>query len=125
MADQKDDQIARSLRVSPAEGRTSLTEQWRQAVYPHVEEEMFARYLADETAKGWDDVRVEVAALHAIVAAALVLRPSEDWQPTIDRARRATDQLRDAAREGRVIHFRQRDDLVMAIHEALDALEAK
>jgi hypothetical protein len=32
--------------------------------------------------------------------------------------------LRDAAREGRVIHFRQRDDLVMAIHEALDALEA-
>jgi hypothetical protein len=82
-----------SLPVSPAEGRTRLTEQWRQAVYPHVEAETFARYLADETAKGWDDVRVEVAALHAIVAAALVLRPSEDWQP-IETAPKGYDGTR-------------------------------
>lgn len=39
-------------------------------------------------------------------------------------ARKATDALRDAAREGRVIDYRQRDPLVMAIHNALDALSA-
>lgn len=41
----------------------------------------------------------------------------------IDRARQATTALRDAAREGRVIEFRQRDELVIAIHKALDLLE--
>lgn len=39
------------------------------------------------------------------------------------RAREAVTTLRDAAREGRVIDFRQRDPLVMAIHRALDELE--
>jgi hypothetical protein len=42
----------------------------------------------------------------------------------IAAAREATGQLRDAARVGRVIHFRERDELVMAIHSALDALDA-
>ena len=38
----------------------------------------------------------------------------------VTRAREATSQLRDAAREGRIIEFRQRDELVLAIHRALD-----
>lgn len=42
----------------------------------------------------------------------------------IVRARVATDVLRDAVREGRVLDFRQRDPLVLAIHNALDELEA-
>ncbi len=39
----------------------------------------------------------------------------------IERAREATRTLRDAVREGRRIDFRERDELVMAIHDALDA----
>src|SRR6185369_13128783 len=42
----------------------------------------------------------------------------------IERARAATGELRDAAREGRVIDFRKRDPLVAAIHDAFDELEA-
>lgn len=42
----------------------------------------------------------------------------------IEKAREATSALRDAVREGRRIDFRQRDELVMAIHHALDALRA-
>ncbi len=43
----------------------------------------------------------------------------------VEKARAATTELRDAAREGRVIEFRQRDPLVMAIHRALDAALAR
>jgi hypothetical protein len=46
---------------------------------------------------------------------------SDDLRALVERAKAATDELRDAAREGRVIGFRQRDPLVMAIHAALDA----
>jgi hypothetical protein len=46
-----------------------------------------------------------------------------DVKAMILRAREATTQLRDAARQGRVIDFRQRDALVMAIHDALDLVE--
>lgn len=38
----------------------------------------------------------------------------------VDAARAATTRLRDAARTGRVIDFRERDPLVLAIHRALD-----
>lgn len=48
----------------------------------------------------------------------------EEAQRLLDRARTATSTLRDAAREGRVIDFRQRDPLVMDIHNALDRLDA-
>lgn len=41
----------------------------------------------------------------------------------IERARKATSELRDAAREGRVIDFRKRDPLVLDIHHALDLAE--
>jgi len=46
-------------------------------------------------------------------------------QAMTERTRAATTTLRDAAREGRRIDFRERDPLVMAIHDALDALEAE
>ncbi len=46
-----------------------------------------------------------------------------DIDVLLRRARAATDQLRDAAREGRMLHFHQRDPLVMDIHRAFDALE--
>lgn len=49
---------------------------------------------------------------------------SDPLRHLIERAKLATNELRDAAREGRVIHFRQRDELVMAIHNALNQLEA-
>lgn len=42
----------------------------------------------------------------------------------IEQARAAVTELRDAAREGRVIDFRKRDPLVMAIHRALDLVES-
>ena len=38
-------------------------------------------------------------------------------------ARKATGKLRDAARTGTVIEFRQRDPLVIAIHKALQAAD--
>ena len=41
-----------------------------------------------------------------------------------EQAREATAELRDATREGRTIHFRKRDPLVLAIHDALDEAEA-
>jgi hypothetical protein len=41
----------------------------------------------------------------------------------VSRAREATTELRDAAREGRIIDYRKRDPLVLAIHRALDRLE--
>ena len=43
----------------------------------------------------------------------------------IEDARRAVTELRDAAREGRIIEFWQRDPLVMAIHKAIDIAEGK
>lgn len=49
---------------------------------------------------------------------------SHEIRRLLERAREATGTLRDAAREGRVIDFHQRDPLVMAIHKALDRLEA-
>jgi len=49
---------------------------------------------------------------------------SAEIRRLIDNARNATSELRDAAREGREIGFRKRDPLVMAIHNALDKLEA-
>jgi hypothetical protein len=48
---------------------------------------------------------------------------SAEIRRLLDDARTATGTLRDAAREGREIGFRQRDPLVMAIHQALDKLE--
>jgi hypothetical protein len=48
---------------------------------------------------------------------------STEIRRLLERAREATGTLRDAAREGRVIDFRQRDPLVMAIHRAFDACE--
>lgn len=42
----------------------------------------------------------------------------------LTKARAATDELRDAARLGRFIEFRQRDPLVLVIHQAFDRLEA-
>jgi len=42
----------------------------------------------------------------------------------ISRARAAVSELRDATREGRILDFRQRDPLVMAIHRALDLAES-
>lgn len=44
-------------------------------------------------------------------------------QSLIEHARAATSELRDAAREGRVIDFRRRDPLVLAIHAAIDRAE--
>ena len=41
----------------------------------------------------------------------------------IARAREAVCELRDAAREGRVIDFRKRDPLVLAIHAIIDHCE--
>lgn len=41
---------------------------WRQRMYPHHEPDVFARYLADLSAEGWDDVRREVTALKEICA---------------------------------------------------------
>ncbi len=41
---------------------------------------------------------------------------------TVGKASAATDALRDAVRDGRVIDYRQRDTWVMDIHRALDAL---
>lgn len=49
---------------------------------------------------------------------------STEIRRLLERAREATGTFRDAAREGRVIEFRQRDPLVIAIHRALDELEA-
>ena len=46
-----------------------------------------------------------------------------DAAALVQKARDATTALRDAAREGRVMDFRERDPLVMAIHSALDAIE--
>jgi hypothetical protein len=43
----------------------------------------------------------------------------------IAKAREAVTELRDAARVGRIIEFRQRDPLVIAIHRALDAYESQ
>jgi hypothetical protein len=41
----------------------------------------------------------------------------------VKRAEDATGKLRDAAREGLMIHFRQRDELVMDVHAAFELLE--
>ena len=41
----------------------------------------------------------------------------------IEQARRAIGEFRDATREGRVIGFRQRDELVCLLHGAIDELE--
>ena len=41
----------------------------------------------------------------------------------LEKATAATNELRDAARQGRVIEFRQRDPLVLDIHAAFDELE--
>lgn len=41
----------------------------------------------------------------------------------IERARSATTELRDAARDGHVIDYRRRDALVMAIHDVIDLCE--
>jgi hypothetical protein len=43
----------------------------------------------------------------------------------LTQARAAVSTLRDAVREGRVIEFRERDELVIAIHRALDHVEAQ
>lgn len=53
--------------------------------------------------------------------------PAEPGAPTraeLKRARNAVDELRDAARLGRVIDFRERDPLVLAIHRVIDAAES-
>jgi hypothetical protein len=44
-------------------------------------------------------------------------------QEMIRRGREAITTFRDAAREGRIIDFRQRDPLVDVLHRSLDALE--
>lgn len=41
----------------------------------------------------------------------------------IELARQATHRLRDAARTGQIIEFRERDPLVMAIHKVIDYAE--
>lgn len=48
-------------------------EQWRMAIYPHIEPTMFYRLLAatDSSTPGWDETRMEVEAVKQIVAAAL------------------------------------------------------
>ena len=48
------------------------------------------------------------------------LMPCKKRKQQVELARAAVEKLRDATREGRVIEFRQRDPLVMAIHDALD-----
>jgi hypothetical protein len=48
----------------------------------------------------------------------------QDRATLLTEARRAVDALRDATRSGLRLDFRQRDPLVMAIHHALDHLEA-
>jgi hypothetical protein len=77
MADQKDDQIARSLRVSPAEGRT-LADRLRQCAEFNADNQCDAEMSRPE----W----VELCDLLREAAAALVLRPSEDWQRLADAA---------------------------------------
>ncbi len=47
--------------------------------------------------------------------------PQAALERLIEKARAATTTLRDASRLGTIIEFRQRDPLVMAIHDALDA----
>ncbi len=53
------------------------------------------------------------------------LPPEPPNDALIERAREAVGRLRDAARTGCVMDFRQRDPLVMTIHEALDQAEAR
>jgi hypothetical protein len=50
-------------------------------------------------------------------------KTKEQLHRLIEAARQATTELRDAARTGRIIEFRQRDPLVAVIHDALDELE--
>jgi len=50
--------------------------------------------------------------------------PEPQMNAKFEQAREATAELRDATREGRTIHFRKRDPLVLAIHDALDEAEA-
>lgn len=40
----------------------------------------------------------------------------------VEKAREATELLRDSARTGKALGFRERDPLVMAIHNALDCV---
>jgi hypothetical protein len=61
---------AKLQQTEPNEGVADLAELWRLKVYPHIEREVFMTHLADKTAVGWDDVRIEVTALREIVAPA-------------------------------------------------------
>jgi hypothetical protein len=54
-----------------------------------------------------------------------VTAPQEPWQPQkLKAARAAITTLRDAARAGG-LDFRTRDNLVMLLHEAVDALDTR
>ena len=46
-----------------------------------------------------------------------------DVDKIIKEARESVNKLRDSTRVGRIVNFRERDELVIKIHKAIDLLE--
>ncbi len=73
---------------------------------------------------GWIDQQVLSDARDVTAGRKIAVVAGETTSASlIEKARAATTELRDAARTGTVIGYLKRDPLVMAIHNALDALE--
>ena len=81
---------ARCNKADPPALVALVREEWRKAVYPHHDAATFSQYLADTTAPGWDDVRVEVAAVERI-AFMLVAYPLPAAPPVTDTCRQCGD----------------------------------
>lgn len=77
--------------------RAKITESWRQQMYPALDRDVFYKFLADETATGWDETRREIAALNAIVLDFLSLPSSAAPAPSPEQ--RELDLIRAAARD--------------------------
>ncbi len=71
----------------------ALLEQFRLAMYPYIDGEMFYRYFADETLTGWNEVRQEFANVQRIVASARLAAETRERDLTaeIDRVKRDKD----------------------------------
>lgn len=80
-----------------AEVDALVREEWRKAMYPHIQPATFNEWLDDLTVPGWDEVRAEIAAIGAILEA-LAARPAA---PPVGEAERLVAGLEDM-RHGRV-----------------------
>jgi hypothetical protein len=68
--------------------RDEMIEQWRIAMYPHIDAPTFAAHLADTTATGWDEVRSAIDALVKIAALRSRPAPPDDLEDVAMAARR-------------------------------------